>query len=121
MERDEEPRSGTAEAVAANETKAGPRPDRVWSERFVPPVKFRRFTGRGFDGTQRIYIQFDLPPEQDRLDPRVYEILKELKYLDRSPEHGGGFTHTGLKAVSNGRQKAGSLWSLPDTPIGRTA
>ena len=101
--------------------KGFPRPDRMWTERFVQPVKFRRFTGRGRGSKPMIFIQFDLPPGQDQLDPNVYAVLKELKYLDRSPEHGGGQCPTGLSSMSSARHKPGTLWALPDNPVGRTA
>lgn len=110
-----------AQRQAASETRQKPPPDRMWAERFRHPVKFRRFTGRGFSGKPQIFFQFDIPPDQERLDPGVYEILQELKRLNRGTEHGMGQVPTHLKAVSNGRQKPGTLWTLPDSPVGRTA
>jgi hypothetical protein len=102
-------------------SKDWPRPDQIWAERFVQPVKFRRFTGSGRSGKPLIFIQFDLPPGQDQLAPNVYAILKELKHLDRSSERGEGLCPTGLKSESSARHKSGTLWSLPDNPVGRTA
>lgn len=88
---------------------------RTWKERYEQPVKYCRYTAPGFDGKPRIFFKFDLPPGQHMVDPEVYAILKELKHLDRSPERGGGVTHTGL------RNRNATLWHLPDTEIGRTA
>ncbi len=112
MNRDEEAKQGPEQPEAGS--RAMRHPGRTWTERYQQPLKYCRYSDRGYDGKPRIYFKFDFPPGQHKVGDTVYAILKELKHLDRSPERGGGMTHTGLRC------NTASLWQLPDTPIGRT-
>jgi hypothetical protein len=66
-------------------------------------------------------FKFELAPGQSDLPQGVYDILHELKYLDRNPVtgHGSGRCPTGL--AFNRSKKHGRVWVLPDNPTGRTA
>lgn len=100
----------------------GKRPGRGWTQRFTGPIRYRRFTDLDAGGRPSIFFKFELAPGQSDLPQGVYDILHELKYLDRNPadlEHGRNPCPTGL--TFNRSKKHGRVWRLPDTPPGRTA
>jgi hypothetical protein len=100
---------------------AGKRPGRGWTERFTGPIRYRRYTDLDAGGRPSVIFRFELAPGQSDLPQAVYDVLHELKYLDRNPDfpQGGGKYPTGLGF--NRDKKHGRVWRLPDTPTGRTA
>lgn len=109
MERDQESEQGS---------EKGKKPGRGWTERFTGSIRYRRFTDIDAGGKKAILFKFELAPGQSDLPQAVYDILQEMKYLKRSPEHGGGQQHTNL--TFNRSKKHGRVWRLDDTPTGRT-
>ena len=97
------------------------RPGRGWTERFTGPIRYRRFTELDGGGRPSIFFKFELAPGQSDLPQGVYDVLHELKYMDRTPDldHGSGKYPTGL-AFSRSK-KLGRVWRLPDNSTGRTA
>jgi hypothetical protein len=99
---------------------AATRSGRSWTERLTGPTRYRRFSDLDAGGRPSIFFKFELP--HDQLPPAVYDILHELKYLDRDPadhEHGNRPCPTGL--AFDRSKKHRHAWRLPDTPVGRTA
>jgi hypothetical protein len=76
-------------------------------------VQYVRYTGKGYDGKEHIFLKFNLPAGVVKLDQPVFDILQELKTLDGYP--------TGLKNVKGIQYPKGVLWQLPANPVGRTA
>lgn len=97
----------------------GKRPGRGWTERFSGPIVYRRFTDYDGGGRPSIIFKFELAPGQSEMPRDVYEVLHQLKHLDRSPGHGRKPHFTGLEYTRDTRH--GRVWRLPDTPAGRTA
>lgn len=100
---------------------AGERPGRSWTERLSGPVRYRRFVDTDPAGRSRIFFKFELAPGQTELPQGVYDVLHELKYLNRNQDfpNGGGRYPTGLQF--NRSKKHGRVYVLPDNPTGRTA
>lgn len=96
------------------ENPAKARTGRTWTERLVQPLKYRRYAANGAEGKRYIYFEFELPKGETRIPQAAYDILKEMTTMN-------GRTHTGLKCVRSSRQVTGTLWSLPNTPVGRAA
>ena len=118
MEREQESVQEEKDAAGSG----GKRLGRSWTERFTGPVRYRRFTDLDAGGRPSIFFKFELAPGQSDLPQGVYDILHEMKYLDRNPadhEHGQKPCPTGL--AFNRSKKHGRVWRLPDTAVGRTA
>jgi hypothetical protein len=100
---------------------ASKRPGRSWTERFTGQIRYRRYTDLDAGGRPSILFKFELAPGQGDLPQGVYDILHELKHLDRNHDfpNGGGSYPTGL-AFSRDK-KHGRVWRLPDNSTGRTA
>lgn len=87
---------------------------REWTVRLAGPVRYRRYTASDHLNRPTIFFEFDLPPGEREVPKDVYDVIKSMKYLHRSEDHGGGVRPTGLE---NRR----GTWRFPDTPVGRTA
>lgn len=111
MDRKQEKEQTDAEA-------AGKRPGRGWTERFTGPIRYRRFTDTDVSGRPSILFKFELAPGQSDLPQEVYDVLHQMKHLDRGAGHGDGQHHSGL-TFQRGRQH-GKVWRLPDNETGRT-
>lgn len=103
--------TGPHEAEQDEKTEKA-RVGRTWTERLVHPVKYRRYAANGAENKRYIYFEFELPQGETRIPQGAYDILKELTTLGHQP--------TGLKCVRGSGQVTGTLWKLPNTPLGRT-
>jgi hypothetical protein len=92
---------------------------RPWTQRLEGRLQYVRFTGRGYDGNQHIFFQFNLPSGQTKLDQPVFDILQEMKHLSRP--WGGNPCPTGLRCVTSREYPNGTLWQLPLNEVGATA
>jgi hypothetical protein len=97
------------------------KPGFGWTVRITGPIRYRRYTDKDGGGRPSIFFKFELAPGQSDLPQEVYDILHELKYLNRNPEHGKGSGQypTGLEFQRS--RKHGRVWKLPDDSTGRTA
>jgi hypothetical protein len=117
-----EPEKDAVEGATKPEERSGPwyrcePSQRPWTQR-TKRVQYVRYTGKGYDGKEHIFLRFNLPAGVVKLDQPVFDILQEMKHLDRPT---GGRCPTGLKNVKGSQYPKGMLWQLPDTPVGRTA
>lgn len=87
---------------------------REWTVRITGPVRYRRYTATNHVNKPSIFFEFDLPPGQREVPKEIYDAIKSVQFLPRSPEHGGGVRATGLEY----RQ---GIWRLPNNSLGRTA
>lgn len=112
MEREQE--SEQEQGMAKSD---GQPQGRGWTSRFAGRIRYRRFTDLDAGGRPSIFFKF----ESSDLPQAVYDILHELKYLNRNPngEHGNGLCPTGL--AFNRSKKHGRVWRLPDNPVSRVA
>ena len=94
---------------------------RGWTDRFTGPIRYRRYTDLDGGGKPSIFFKFELAPGLSDLPQEVYDILHQLKHLNRNPEHGKGTGRypTGLEFQRS--RKHGRVWKLPDDSTGRTA
>ncbi len=97
------------------------RPGRSWTERFTGPIRYRRYTDLDGGGRPSIFFKFELTPGQSDLPQEVYDILHQLKYLDRNPKHGKGSGLYPTQLTFQRSKKHGRVWGLPDDSTGRTA
>jgi hypothetical protein len=95
------------------------KPGRGWTERFTGPIRYRRFTDYDHSGRRAIFFKFEPAPGQGDQPQAVYDILQEMKHMQRGPGHGRGQQPTNLTFVRS--KKHGRVWRLPDDPVGRTA
>jgi hypothetical protein len=100
-----------AEAQKPAEEKKPFEPVRHWSDRFVQPVAYRRFTDADLGSKGAVCFQFTLPQGQRVPDQDIIKIMQENK-LDC---HGNP---TGLKFTET--RKHGKIWTLPNDVEGRT-
>lgn len=94
------------------------KPGRGWTERFSGQIRYRRFTDFDAGGRPAILFKFELAPGQSDLPPEVYNILQEMKHIDRGAGHARGERHTGL--TFNRSKKHGRVWRINDDETGRT-
>lgn len=96
------------------------RPEpRPWTQRTRGPLRFTRYTDTDGAGRPSIIYKFHLPEGQKELPHEAYEILQQMKLIDRGRGRGTGQHFTGLELQRNKRY-GGRIWRLPDTPTGRT-
>lgn len=96
----------------------GDKPGRGWTSRFKGPIRYRRFTDIDAGGRPAIFFKFEQAPGQTDLPQEVYDILHQMKHLDRGSDHGGGKHHTNLTFKRS--KKHGRVYRLDDNPTGRT-
>ncbi len=118
-----EPEQDAVEGSAKPPDQSGPwyrcePSQRPWTQRTKGHVQYVRYTGKGYDGKDHIFFKFNLPAGQRLVGQPVFDILQEMKHLDRPT---GGRCPTGLKNVKGSQYPKGMLWQLPDNPVGRTA
>jgi hypothetical protein len=97
------------------------RHGRSWTERFTGPIRYRRYTDLDGGGRPSIFFKFELAPGQSDLPQEVYDILHQLKHLDRNPKHGRGSGQYPTHLEFQRSKKHGRVWKLPDDTTGRTA
>jgi hypothetical protein len=94
-------------------------PGRPWTERVTGPLRFSRTTDTDGEGRPSIIYKFELPPGETDLPQAVYDILNDMKQLQRGERWGGGQHSSGLKFKRD--KKHGRVWVLPNDGTGRTA
>lgn len=91
-------------------SRAMPVKGRPWSERFVQPVKYARFTAKDASTKEKVMFKFELPEGQETPDGELLEVVRAHK---QSPE---GYP-TGLHFEND--RVHGKVWKLPNDPLGR--
>lgn len=105
---------GNEQAATATEREAKPqhRPGTTWSERLQFPLKFRHYTGFDAGGRERIFIKFELPPGETKLDPEALALVRSFKQVKHQPGLPTGLTFTRDKVH-------GKVYTLPNNMVGR--
>ena len=86
---------------------------REWAVKLTGPLRWRRYTGLNEGNRETVFFEFDLPPGQREVPKDVYDVIKSVQYLERSPEDGGGRYNTGLECR---RGIGNSPRRTPDVP-----
>lgn len=94
---------------------------RGWTKR-SGEIQYRRYSGVDAGNRPCIFFKVEQPilNGQNELAQAVYEIFRDLKYLDRDPAkgHGSGREPTGLTFERD--RVHGKVWKVRDDPTGRT-
>ena len=96
-------------------TSSGDNPiGRTWTTRLTGPIRYRRFTDTDAGGRRSIFFKFELAPGQSDLPQPVYDILNQMKHMNRAS--GSRF----LTSLQYTRDKNhGRVWRLADHEVGR--
>jgi hypothetical protein len=89
---------------------------RGWTSRFTGPIRYRRFADTDGGGRPSIILKFELAPGQTDLPQAVYDVLNQMKKLDRPS---GGQYDSSLEFTRD--TKHGRVWRLADHKVGRLA
>lgn len=90
----------------------------TWTERFTGPISYVRYTDTDGEGRPSIIFKFDQPPGGADLPQAVYDVLHDMKHLNRGDKWGGGKYESGLRFKRD--KKHGRVWTLPNNSTGRT-
>ena len=89
---------------------------RSWTQRYIGPVRYCRYSATDAGNHPSIIFKFALADGQE-LPQEVYDVLHGMKQINRREKDGGGIEKAGLEFK---RDKVhGRVWKLPDTPTGR--
>lgn len=112
---------------AAPPTPAAPHkgPGRGWTERFLQPVKYRRFVLKDQRGDEQILFQVDLPAGQTKPPEDVVNAFRAHKYWKDGEPYGlAEDARTNDESYATGltfgiHKKHPKAWVLPNNQFGR--